>query len=131
MPDRWQPPEGVTNVGGGGNRDDRFSCWSWDGRDFRVGLKRRPNYTPDGSYEFGDISVAVDGEERLTLACTRSGNDSWEEWRMAAVDMLKVGPWMSDLIRCAGHIRLASDRSSWRTFAKTDEERASRIDLGE
>ncbi|MEH3099822.1 hypothetical protein [Sphingomonas adhaesiva] len=131
MPDRWQPPEGVTDIGGGGGRDDRFATWSWGGRHYRIGLRRRPNYMPDGDAEFGYIDVAVDGEAVLTLACTRSGYESWEEWRMAAVDMLKVGSWMADLVRCAGHIRLVADRQTWRTFAKTDQERASRIDLGD
>lgn len=72
MPDRWQPPEGVADVGGGGDREDRFASWSWGGRHYRVGLKRRPNYTPDGDLEFGDIDLAI-----------------------------KVGPWMADLIRYA------------------------------
>lgn len=131
MPDRWQPPDDVTGVGGGGDRNDSFASWSWGGRHYRIGLKRRRNYAPDGDMEFGDIEVAVDDEPVLVLACTRSGYESWEEWRMAAVDMLKAGPWMADLVRCAGHIRLATDRQTWRTFAKTDQERASRIDLGD
>jgi hypothetical protein len=131
MPDRWQPPEGVTDVDGGGDREHRFASWSWGERQYRIGLKRRPNYGPDGAMEFGDIDVVVDGETVLVLACTRSGYESWEEWRMAAVDMLKVGPWMADLVRCAGYIRLVTDQSSWRAFAKTDQERARRMDLGD
>lgn len=47
--------------------------WSWGGRHYRVGLRRRPNYTPDGKLEFGDIDVVTDGEPILTFACTRSG----------------------------------------------------------
>lgn len=92
MPDRWQPPEGVSDIGGGGDCEDRFASFAWGSRHYRIGLRRRPNYTPDGDLKLGDLDVAVDGELVLTLACTRSGNESWQEWRMAAVDMLEVGP---------------------------------------
>lgn len=131
MPDRWQTPEAVTDVGGGGASDHRFTSFSWGDRHYRISLDQRGNHTPDRDMRFGDITLAVDGEQVLVLACTQLGCEHWEEWRMAAVDMIKVGPWMADFVRCAGHIRLTSDKKTWRTFAQTDQDRAQRINLGE
>ena len=130
MPDRWTAPSGVTNITGSSEREHPFTAWSWEGRAYRIELQRSPNYT-SGYASFGTIHLAVDGEPVLALPCSENDDTYSRNWRTTGVDMLKVGPWMADVIRCAGHIRLSTEQEALRRVARMNQEQASRIDFGE
>jgi hypothetical protein len=131
MPDEWSPPDGVTEIRGGEGSDESYVSWKWHGHVYRMQFRRRRSYTPDGDLEFAEIDLIVDGEPAITLDCTKDGYETWEQWRGSDVKQLRVGPWMSDIIRFAGHLKLTSERQTWQFFAEADEQRARRIDLGD
>lgn len=129
-PDQWTPPEGVTEITGGGEMKESWAAWRWHDHHYKMSFAERNNYIPDDYDRLGEISLDVDGEAVCTMDCSQ-GMEDYGGWRFTGVEALKVGPWMSEFVRMAGYLRAEQSASTRQTFSEMDRERASRIDLGD
>jgi hypothetical protein len=130
MPDRWTPPEGITDIKGSSQSKEASVEWQWKGHHYDIHFIERYNYAPEDDDRLGEIAVSVDGETVCGINCA-IGTESYDSWRCSGVEALKVGPWMSEFVALAGYLHAASEASSRKTFGDFERERAKRIDLGD
>lgn len=130
LPDRWTPPEGVTAIAGSGDRKDEHAEFEWKNRSYAMHFVEKHNYVPDDYDRLGEITLTIDGLSVCTIRCSH-GIESYDDWRFTGVEALKVGPWMTDFVALASHLRSEQEATSRKFFSDIERERADRIDLGE
>jgi len=129
LPDKWTPPDGVTDIHGGGDMKDARVEFRWDNHHYSMHFVEKFNYLPDDDEQLGEITLAIDGEAVCTIGCAQ-GFETYDSWRFSGVEALKVGPWMSDFVALASHLRSHQGASIQKTLDDIERDRASRIDLG-
>lgn len=130
MPDRWSAPDGVHGIAGEGGFKDRWVAWIWNDHRYRMHFVERHNYLPDDYDRLSQIDLEVDEESVCSVSCSQ-GPEAYELWRYADVEALKVGPWMSEFIRMAGHLHAQNEASTRELFSGMDREKAGRLNFGD
>jgi hypothetical protein len=118
----WEPPKGVADIEGHDDAKSPWASWRWKDAQWRIEAEWRPSILPDEpGVEIGACKVLVNGE--LVLDMTISSKDLHVMW----IDALRVGPWVSDLLRFAGAQRSSAAARSSAKSARANQDRADNI----
>jgi hypothetical protein len=85
--------------------------------------------TADDDYQYGSMTLSVDGEEVLSMSVRRNLAKEWESWNFLSVDSLKVGSWIEDFIDLYNVFRSQEEKKSEDRHHDYVRKRAAKIDL--
>ena len=84
----------------------------------------------DDDFEYGSMTLYVDGEEVLAMFVKRNWTKEWDLWKFAIVESLKVGPWIQGFIQFYAQLRSVTENKSEDTSNDYVRAKAGKIDLG-
>lgn len=120
--ERWEPPEGVTDIEGRNDPKSPWAAWRWSEMHWRIEADWRPSIVPEEEgADTGTCKVFVDRE--LVLDMTISSKDLHVMW----IDALRVGPWVSDLLEFTGARRSDAEALTSAKSARRYQDRADKI----
>lgn len=85
----------------------------------------------DDDYEYGSMTLSVDGEEVLGMFVRRDWTKEWSRWQFSIVESLKVGPWIEGFIAFYNRLRSINENQSEDSSGDYVREKAAKIDLGD
>lgn len=128
----WKLPVDITDVEGGGEFENRWVSWKWRDTKFKIHFKKHRNYSGmEDSHDHADFSVEANEEPVLKINCSQDWSKEFDRWRYFGTDVLKVGPWIAELIGYYQETRLADERKRHERDAEYTLGRANGIVLDE
>ncbi len=84
----------------------------------------------DGDYEYGSMTLSVDGEEVLGMFVRRDWTKEWANWQFSGVESLKVGSWIDGFMAFYNRLRSIKENKSEDRNDDYVRKNAAKIDLG-
>jgi hypothetical protein len=66
----------------------------------------------DGDYDYGSITLYVDGEEVLGMFVRREWANEWAHWQFSIVDFLTICPWTEGFLDFHNRLRSINENES-------------------
>lgn len=130
---RWAPPLPISEVDGtttGGHNRTWVEFRAEGGPLYKVEFE--PSRVPvDDDYEYGSMTLSVDGEEVLGMFVCRDWTKEWSKWQFSIVESLKVGPWIEGFVEFYNRLRSIDENMSEDSSGHYVRQKASKIDLGD
>lgn len=130
---RWTPPLPISDVDGTttSGYDKSWVEFRADGSPLYKVEFERSRMPADGNYEYGSMTLSVDGEEVLGMFVRRDWTEEWSRWQFSVVESLKVGPWIEGFIEFYNRLRSIGENQSEDRSADYVRQKAAKIDLGD
>lgn len=130
---RWTAPLPIFDVDGTttGGHDRNWVEFRAEGSPFYKVEFERCRMPVDDDYEYGSMTLSVNGEEVLGMFVRREWTTEWSSWEFSIVESLKVGPWIEDFIAFYNRLRSINENKSEDSSGDYVRERAAKIDLGD
>jgi hypothetical protein len=100
---------------------------------YKIGIEEigieESRMSADDVYQYGIITLSVDGEEVLSMSVRRNVAKEWEIWNFLSVESLKVGSWIEDFIYLYNVFRSQKEKKSEDRHHDYVRKRAERIDF--
>ena len=128
---RWTPPFPITDLDGESTQGD--TPWVQvraGGSLFRLTFHRH-HFPEDREHEHATFTLFVDDVEVLSVACLNDWTKEHSDWRFAATESLKVGPWMTEFMEIYSRLRAINEAKITESTNSYYEERAAKINLGD
>jgi len=129
---RWTAPLPISDVDGtttGGHDKNWVEFRAESSPLYKVEFERS-RMPVDDDYEYGSMTLSVDGEEVLGMFVRRNWTKEWSMWQFSIVESLKVGPWIEDFIAFYNRLRSIDENKSEDISGNYVREKAAKIDLG-
>jgi len=129
---RWKAPMQLSDVNGSttsGTIDEWVEFRAEGGPLYKIGFEKSRRAT-DADYEYGYMTLFVDGEEVLAMFVKRDYHKEWARWYFSTVKSLKVGPWIEDFMAFYNRLRSTKENESEDRMDDYVREKAAKIDLG-
>lgn len=127
----WNLPVDISEVEGGGSYGDSWISWKPSARKFKIHFKKQKGFGNDEEHEYADFYLEADDQPVLQINCSRDWRKEFDSWHYFSADVLKVGPWIGELIEFYHVARLAHEKERYDLDAEYTLGRAAGIDLGE
>lgn len=129
---KWFPPLPVIDLAKNDEGVSSNTKWAEfrpvDGPLYRIAFERS-RMPVDDDYEYGSMTLYVDGEEVLGMFVKRNWTKEWDRWKFAVVESLKVGSWIADFIDFYVRLRSVKENKSEDTSNDYVRAKAAKIDL--
>lgn len=127
----WKLPVAISEVEGGGSFGDQWVSWEWKDRKFKLRFLKQKDHGHIENHEYADFYVEADNKPVLQINCSRDWSKEFDSWHYVSADVLKVGPWIGQLIEYYHVARLADEKEGYDRDAEYTLGRAAGIELGE
>jgi len=129
---RWTAPLPISDVDGttAGGQDESWVEFRAEGSPLYKIEFQRSRMPVDNNYEYGSMTLFVDGEEVLGMFVRRDWTKEWSRWEFSIVECLKVGPWIADFIAFYNRLRSIEENKSEDNSGDYVREKAAKINLG-
>jgi hypothetical protein len=107
---------------------DSSLAFTRDRKRWRFQLKEHKDYLGEATEFHGELTVATDSKEVLTLAVHKSFDD-YSEWTYSDVLSLALGQWAVELVEMDVEVKAEAQRRSEQTRAEMAKEHAKRLTL--
>jgi hypothetical protein len=129
---RWTAPIPLSDVNESttGGSNDRWVQFRADGGPlYKIGFVKS-QMPMDGDYEYGSMTLSVDGEEVLGMFVRRDWTKEWANWQFSGVESLKVGSWIEGFMAFYNRLRSIKENKSEDRNDDYVRKKAAKIDLG-
>ena len=129
---RWKAPMPLSDVDGSssGGINDKWVEFRADGSPLYKIAFEKSRMPVDDDYEYGSMTLYVDGEEVLGMFVRRDWTKEWASWQFSIVESLKVGPWIEGFIAFYNRLRSIRENESEDRNDDHVRQKAAKIDLG-
>ena len=130
---KWTAPFPISDVDGtttGGHEKNWVEFRAEGSPLYKVEFERS-RMPMDDDFEYGSMTLYVDGEEVLGIFVRRDWTTEWSSWKFSMVESLKVGPRIEDFIAFYNRLRSIDENRSEDSHGDYVREKAAKIDLGD
>jgi hypothetical protein len=129
---RWTAPMPLSDVDGssGSGINERWVEFRADGSPlFKIEFEKS-RMPVDDEYEYGSMTLYVDGDEVLGMFVRRDWTNEWGGWEFSVVETLKVGSWIEGFMAFYSQLRSIKENKSEDRNDSYVRQKAAKIDLG-
>ena len=130
---KWTPPLPISDLDGSttGGYDKHWVEFRAEGSPLYKIQFERSRMPVDDEFEYGSMTLFVDGEEVLGMFVRRDWSKEWSRWQFSIVESLQVAPWIEGFIAFYNRLRSIDESKSDDRRGDYVREKAAKIDLGD